>query len=150
LRHEGEVRNVAFRPDGHVVLTASGDGTARLWDAATGQAIGEPANGADQGLFPSFNSAEFSPDGKRVLTAATSPASVQLWDLFRDTQDLVEHAKADAPRCLTPAERKEFFLPPEPPLWCIELGKWPYRTAAWEQWLKAKRAGDDPSRPSEK
>ena len=34
---------MAFSPDGKAVLTGSDDGTARLWDAATGQPIGRPA-----------------------------------------------------------------------------------------------------------
>ena len=32
----------AFSPDGKLVVTASSDGTARLWEAATGKALGEP------------------------------------------------------------------------------------------------------------
>ena len=36
------VVSVAFSPDGKTVLTGSIDDTARLWDAATGQPIGEP------------------------------------------------------------------------------------------------------------
>jgi WD40 repeat protein len=31
LRHEGEVQHAAFSPDGERVVTASWDGTARLW-----------------------------------------------------------------------------------------------------------------------
>jgi len=57
------------------------------------------------------------------------------------TQELVSHAKAAVPRCLIPAQRNSFFLPPEPPLWCIELEKWPYDTTAWKQWLNDSRAG---------
>ena len=51
---------------------------------------------------------------------------VRLWEVFADTQELVSHAKAGIPRCLTAAQRDAFFLPPEPPQWCIELQKWPY------------------------
>jgi len=49
---------------------------------------------------------------------------------------------------LTPAQRKDFFLPPEPPLWCIELKKWPYHTDEWKQWLSDTRAGKNPSLPA--
>ena len=33
---------MAFSPDGKTVLTGSQDKTARLWDAATGEPIGQP------------------------------------------------------------------------------------------------------------
>jgi len=49
------------------------------------------------------------------------------------------------PRCLTPAQRNEFFLPPKQPPWCIELEKWPYHTPEWNQWLSDTRASK--SRP---
>ena len=39
-------------------------------------------------------------------------------------------AKAEAPRCLTSAQRRDFFLPPTPPRWCIDLHKWPYDAAS--------------------
>jgi hypothetical protein len=41
-------------------------------------------------------------------------------------------------------QRKAFFLPPEPPKWCIELEKWPYNTAPWKLWLADKSAGKNP------
>lgn len=37
--HHNRVNNVAFAPDGSTVLTASDDGTARLWDPATGETV---------------------------------------------------------------------------------------------------------------
>ena len=41
------VYSAAFSPDGKRIVTASGDKTARLWDAETGKPIGEPLKGHD-------------------------------------------------------------------------------------------------------
>ena len=58
--------SAAFSPDGKRIVTASADKTARVWDAATGQPIGEPLKGHEDGCM----SAAFSPDGKRIVTAS--------------------------------------------------------------------------------
>jgi tetratricopeptide (TPR) repeat protein len=39
VKHEDIVRHAAFSPDGRRIVTASGDKTARVWDAVTGQPI---------------------------------------------------------------------------------------------------------------
>ena len=139
------MQSAAFSPDGKRVVTASTDKTARLWDAATGKPIGEPLKGHED----SVQSAAFSPDGRRIVTASADK-SARLWEIFADTQEFVTHAKAAVPRCLTPTRRVvDFFLPPEPPHWCIELEKWPYHTPAWKTWLADKRAGKNPPLPSQ-
>ena len=39
LRHAGMVSDARFDPAGRRVVTASGDGSARVWDAATGRPL---------------------------------------------------------------------------------------------------------------
>ena len=135
--------SAAFSPDGKRIVTASEDKTARIWDAATGKPIGD----CSEAMRMRVSSAAFSPDGKRIVTASDDKTA-RIWDVFPDTQALVSHAKAAVPRCLTPAQRKAFFLPPEPPAWCIEMEKWPYDTPEWKQWLADKRAGKNPPLPA--
>jgi WD40 repeat protein len=134
--------SAAFSPDGKRIVTASWDNTARLWEADTGKPIGEPLTGHAGPVW----SAAFSPDGKRIVTASWDKTA-RLWRIFATTQELVSHAKADIPRCLTPAQRNAFFLPPEPLHWCIELERWPYHTSEWKQWLSDARAGKHPPLP---
>ena len=143
--HEYFVNGAAFSPDGQRIVTASWDGTARVWDAASGKPIREPLTGHNGKV----NSAAFSPDGQRIVTASRDKTA-RVWDILPDTQALVSAAKAGVPRCLTPAQRKAFFLPPEPPEWCIEMAKQPYDTPAWKQWLADKRAGKTPPLPAER
>jgi WD40 repeat protein len=58
------VMTAAFSPDGHQVVTASADRTARTWDSETGQQL--MVLKAGDGL----QSALFSTDGQRILTAS--------------------------------------------------------------------------------
>jgi hypothetical protein len=86
-------------------------------------------------------------DGRRIVTASEDKTA-RIWDIPADTQALVSQAKADIPRCLPPAQRKDFFLPSEPPQWCVEMEKWPYNTDEWKQWLADVRAGKKPPLPA--
>ena len=88
-----------------------------------------------------------SPDGKRI-TATCRANEVQLWDILPDAAALVSQAEKDVSRCLTVAQRQSFFLPLEPPAWCIEMEKWPYNTPEWKAWLADKRAGKNPPGPA--
>jgi WD40 repeat protein len=142
--HEDVVNSAAFSPDGKRIVTASWDKTARIWDAESGKPIGEPLIGHEGWVL----SAAFSPDGKHIVTSSADKTA-RIWEVFPHTQAFVSAAKAAVPRCLTPVQRKAFFLPPEPPKWCIELEKWPYNTAPWKLWLADKSAGKNPPLPAQ-
>ena len=58
--------SVAFSPDGQRIVSGSADTTVRLWDAATGQPIGDPLTGHTDAV----DSVAFSPDGKRIVSGS--------------------------------------------------------------------------------
>lgn len=72
------LQTAALNPDGSLILAACGY-TARLWNPATGEAVGEPMQ--HTGLI---SQAIFSPDGSTALTITihdeTGTSKVQLWN----------------------------------------------------------------------
>ena len=74
MQHDSYIFSAQFGPNGRRVVTASKDGTARIWDALTGDAIGEPMQ-SNEAVY----AAEFSPDGRRVVTASADKTA-RLWD----------------------------------------------------------------------
>ena len=70
---------VAYSPDGHYILNSNNDGSARLWDAQTGQEVRR---------FPMvgpYGTVAYSPDGQYVVTSAQSAVdgttTFILWDV---------------------------------------------------------------------
>ncbi len=86
--HDGRVTYAELDGDGKRVLTASHDGTARLWDVETGRQIHALA-----GHEGRVTHAAFSPDGRRVATASED-RTVRLWN--SDTGELIRALRSPA------------------------------------------------------
>jgi WD40 repeat protein/serine/threonine protein kinase len=71
--HQDYVRAVAFSPDGDRLVTGSWDGTARVWDASTGDQRGVLSVGS-----PVLATA-FSPEGDFIVTGDME-GSATVWD----------------------------------------------------------------------
>lgn len=74
LYHYGRETNSALSPDGTRVVTASDDGTAQIWDMATGAALGALMQHDGE-----IRSVAFSLDGARIVTASAD-GTASLWD----------------------------------------------------------------------
>jgi hypothetical protein len=72
--HSGAVFSAVYSPDGQHILTASEDGTAIVWGAATGERL-VTLTGHGGGV----RGAAFSPDGQRILTASEDGTAI-VWD----------------------------------------------------------------------
>ncbi|PVF91890.1 WD40 repeat-like protein [Serendipita vermifera] len=73
--HTASVSSVAFSPDGRQIASGSTDRTIRVWDAKTGQPIGEPLRGHTQSVY----SVVFSPDGQQIASGSDDK-TIRLWD----------------------------------------------------------------------
>jgi WD40 repeat protein len=133
--HSESVLDAEYSPDANQIVTASFDKTARIWNAETGNAIA-----ILEGHQDAVQSAGFSPDGKSIVTSSWD-MTVRIWPLisvkqWTNTEALVSDAKRATPRCLSVDQRVNAFLNIEPPVWCIEMHKWPYDTEEWQEWNK--------------
>ncbi len=74
----GGVTAVAFSPGGKLLATAEGDGTVRLWNPATEQAVGAPLR-AGTSTISGVTAVAFSPDG-RLLATADADGTLRVWN----------------------------------------------------------------------
>jgi WD40 repeat protein len=77
---ERGVLDVVFGPDGTRLATAGSDGTARLWDAASGEELMVLSGHANE-----VNEVAFGPDGMRLVTAGYD-GTARVWDLSPEAQ----------------------------------------------------------------
>ena len=73
LRHEDRVQMVTFRPDGHLLATASNEETVGLWDTSNGHRVATLRQ-------ESVVAIAFSPDG-RLLATGGLDQTAGLWDV---------------------------------------------------------------------
>jgi WD40 repeat protein/serine/threonine protein kinase len=79
LGHGGAITGAGFSLDGTLIVTASADQTAQVWDAETGKAVGPPLRHAAR-----VHQATFSPDSRTVLTISADKTA-RLWDAHAGT-----------------------------------------------------------------
>ena len=83
LAHQREVTSASFNATGDQVVTASLDGTARVWDLKTGQST--PLEGHTDRV----TSASFNATGDQVVTASYD-RTARVWDLKTGQSTLLE------------------------------------------------------------
>jgi WD40 repeat protein/energy-coupling factor transporter ATP-binding protein EcfA2 len=72
--NSGSILDAAFSRDGNRIVTASGDKTARVWNAASGELLITLAGHLERVL-----KAAFSPDGDRIVTASED-RTARVWN----------------------------------------------------------------------
>ncbi|KAI0026657.1 WD40-repeat-containing domain protein [Vararia minispora EC-137] len=73
--HSSHIYSVSFSPNDQHILSASQDKTLRLWNAETGQAVGEPFHCSSP-----IWAAAYSPDGTRI-TFGCADGTLHIWDV---------------------------------------------------------------------
>jgi WD40 repeat protein len=79
--HDGEIRCVAFHPDGSMIATGGVDRTLRLWDTASGAQRHRMRHPGEERVL----CVAFSPDGSRVATGGDGN-DLFIWDTASGAQ----------------------------------------------------------------
>jgi WD40 repeat protein len=88
LHHGDVVYRAAFTPGGDRVMTASWDGSARIWDPSTGRRL------ADFQGQEAIQALAMSPDGSLLATAEDLGGDVSIWDVATGEERTVHHDDA--------------------------------------------------------
>ena len=102
----GGADGLAFDAAGTVLATADGDGTARLWNIATGREIGPAIEASSSN---GVNAVAFSPSGT-VLATADGDGTARLWNVATHRQ--IGHALIDGSRIITGSQVTDVAFSP--------------------------------------
>ncbi|KAL0957198.1 hypothetical protein HGRIS_003290 [Hohenbuehelia grisea] len=75
IHNDSQVNAVAISPDGTRIVSGSYDKTIRIWDATTGEQVGEALRGHEAGVM----SVAFSHDGTRIVSGSYDK-TIRIWD----------------------------------------------------------------------
>ncbi|EPH39712.1 putative WD repeat-containing protein [Streptomyces aurantiacus JA 4570] len=79
LRGEGDLRQVAFSPDGRFLAVSDSDGRVALWNARGTRRLGVLATGSPAAVPEESVALAFSPDGRHLALGQTD-GTVRLWE----------------------------------------------------------------------
>lgn len=118
LSHKGPISDLELSHNGKYLLTASYDGTARIWELATGQSVGKPLQHKGH-----VYQARFSPDDKTIATGS-GDGTARIWDAAtgEPTSAPLRHALSvgfigfspDGTRLATSCDTPGHYFPPPP------------------------------------
>jgi hypothetical protein len=106
LVRDGQVRLVAFSPDGRIIASGSLDATVKLWDTATGKELRTLI-----GHTSLVSTLAFSPDGK-ILASGGVDFAIRTWDVLtgKPLKVLQQHANGVTAVAFTPDGKTILFL----------------------------------------
>lgn len=157
IKAEGWIEKPVFSED-ETLLAANLDDRIAILDLTSGRSITE-LDINFRGYAPLTFGKKFVDDGNGLV--AWSWDGPTTFPLLRDPQKAVELVQRKVPRCLSPGQRKRFYLPPAPPRWCITgfgaeqtdpaswAPKYPYDAMHWRDWMIAVDEGKSASLPQQ-